>query len=229
MASIVSSLGEEKEKSLQSLFSQPVRLHLLYKSSHHGASVPTLLSRFDDCGKFVVVVFLQSGVVRGGSTCSSLKVGKEFADKEAFVFEINRDAKMFPVLHPARAVEVHFPKPEQPTPVCAAGSGLIFTTPGTSLFGSSGYGAQYKSTSLPFSTQSEQGLFGIVKSNPSIPDNPVAVSFGKCLHIYSEDQVMYVNFCTDVTYNTGWLDQKSVCCVDVELHRVQGQSTHWNF
>uniref|UniRef100_A0A3B4CG87 TLDc domain-containing protein n=1 Tax=Pygocentrus nattereri TaxID=42514 RepID=A0A3B4CG87_PYGNA len=108
MASIASSLGDEKEKSLQSLFSQPVRFHLLYKSSHHGAQLSTLLSSFDTSGKFVLVVFLQTGEVRGGFTSRSLKVGRKFDDEEAFVFEVNRRSKRFPALRSAKAVEVHF-------------------------------------------------------------------------------------------------------------------------
>ncbi|XP_036416299.1 interferon-induced protein 44-like isoform X3 [Colossoma macropomum] len=108
MASIASSLDDEKERKLQSLFSQPVRFHLLYKSSHHGAKLSALLSRFDTSGKFVLAVFLQTGEVRGGCTSRSLNVGREFDDEEAFVFEINEKAKRFPVLRSAKAVEVHF-------------------------------------------------------------------------------------------------------------------------
>uniref|UniRef100_A0A3B1KLC8 TLDc domain-containing protein n=1 Tax=Astyanax mexicanus TaxID=7994 RepID=A0A3B1KLC8_ASTMX len=108
MSSIVSSLGEEKEWRLRGLFPRPVRLHLLYKSSHHGADISTLLSSFDSCGSFVLAVFLQSGEVRGGFTSKSLKNGSEFIDEEAFLFEINNNARRFPVNKPARAVQVHF-------------------------------------------------------------------------------------------------------------------------
>uniref|UniRef100_A0A8B9KNS7 TLDc domain-containing protein n=1 Tax=Astyanax mexicanus TaxID=7994 RepID=A0A8B9KNS7_ASTMX len=108
MSSIVSSLGEEKEWRLRGLFLRPVRLHLLYKSSHHGADISTLLCSFDSCGSFVLAVFLQSGEVRGGFTSKSLKNGSEFTDEEAFLFEINNNARRFPVNKPARAVQVHF-------------------------------------------------------------------------------------------------------------------------
>ncbi|KAI4885332.1 hypothetical protein NFI96_027588 [Prochilodus magdalenae] len=108
MASIVSSLDEEKEMRLLSLFPQPVRLHLLYRSSHHGASISTLLSRFDEAGKFVVVVFPQFGDVRGGFTSRSLKAGREFDDGEAFVFEIKEKARRFSARHSAKAVEVRY-------------------------------------------------------------------------------------------------------------------------
>ncbi|XP_036416298.1 interferon-induced protein 44-like isoform X2 [Colossoma macropomum] len=187
MASIASSLDDEKERKLQSLFSQPVRFHLLYKSSHHGAKLSALLSRFDTSGKFVLAVFLQTGEVRGGCTSRSLNVGREFDDEEAFVFEINEKAKRFPVLRSAKAVEVHF------------------TDSGQSGFGSGGFsfGSSYQ-----YEYQTGASL-------------PVAVSFGKCLHVYSDDQVMYVNFCADGTYGCRWPEEKSARCVDVELHRVQ--------
>ncbi|XP_046729261.1 interferon-induced protein 44-like isoform X2 [Silurus meridionalis] len=107
MASIVSSLNNEQEKLLQNFFSTPVRLHLLYKSSHHGANVAQLLSSFDNYGKFFIAVFLPSGSVRGAFMSKSLKCGTEFSDAEAFVFEIKEhDAKQFPVINAAKAITV---------------------------------------------------------------------------------------------------------------------------
>ncbi|KAL7889000.1 hypothetical protein AOLI_G00039740 [Acnodon oligacanthus] len=196
MASIASSLDGEKERRLQALFSQPVRFHLLYKSSHHGAQLSALLSSFDTSGKFVLAVFLPTGAVRGGFTSRSLKDGREFDDREAFVFEINSRAKRFPVLRSAKAVEVHFPDSGQPV--------------------NRGYG---------FGQQGAHG-FGFVKAVDfgqlaSSPSGPVAVSFGKCLRVDSDDQVMYVSLCADEAYGCGWPEEKRARCVDVELHRVQ--------
>ncbi|KAL7872512.1 hypothetical protein SRHO_G00074950 [Serrasalmus rhombeus] len=187
MASIASSLGDEKERSLQSLFSQPVRFHLLYKSSHHGAQLSKLLSSFDTSGKFVLVVFLQTGEVRGGFTSRSLKVGRTFDDEEAFVFEVNRRAKRFPALRSAKAVEVHF-----------TDSGQTIT----------------------FGQQAGYGGFAF-KQPLSSTSSPVAVSFGKCLRVNSDDQVMCVDIGPDETYGCRWPEEKSARCVDVELHRVQ--------
>ncbi|KAL6485586.1 hypothetical protein MHYP_G00049780 [Metynnis hypsauchen] len=195
MASIASSLDDEKERRLQSLFSQPVRFHLLYKSSHHGAKLSKLLSSFDTSGKFVLAVFLQTGEVRGGFTSRSLKVGREFDDEEAFVFEINRRARRFSVLRSAKAVEVHFTDPGQPV-------------------------------HLGFGQQAGHGGFGFGRAADfvqpvSSPPSPVAVSFGKCLRVDSDDQVMYVNIGADETYGCRWSEEKRTRCVDVELHRVQ--------
>ncbi|MCJ8749951.1 hypothetical protein PDJAM_G00193450 [Pangasius djambal] len=107
MASIVSSLDNEKELRLQRFFSSPVRFHLLYKSSHHGATISELLSSFDTFGNFLLIMFLKSGSVRGAFMGKSLKHGKEFSDAKAFVFEINEhDAKQFPVLNAAEAITV---------------------------------------------------------------------------------------------------------------------------
>ncbi|KAF4092090.1 hypothetical protein AMELA_G00016980 [Ameiurus melas] len=107
MASIVSSLGSEKEMRLQKLFSSPVRFHLLYKSSHHGTTVSKLLSSFDNCGKFLLILFLQSGSVRGAFTRKSLKRETEFFDTEAFVFEMDEhDVKHFPAINTAEAIRV---------------------------------------------------------------------------------------------------------------------------
>ncbi|KAM9496676.1 interferon-induced protein 44-like [Clarias gariepinus] len=107
MASIVSSLGNEKEARLRSFFSLPVRFHLLYKSSQHGAQSTQLFSSFDTNGKFLLAVFLQSGSVKGAFMSKSLKYGTDFSDPEAFVFELNEhDATQFPVINPAKAVTV---------------------------------------------------------------------------------------------------------------------------
>ncbi|XP_066532489.1 interferon-induced protein 44-like isoform X2 [Hoplias malabaricus] len=230
MASIVSSLDGEKERSIQGFFPQPVRLHLLYKSSHHRASIDTLLSRFDNHGKFVLVAVLQSGAVRGGFTSKSLNVGREFSDTEAFVFEINKEAKRFPVLNSAKAVQVHFSVSVQSdsgfTNTGVTPPSLLHSTfgaAGTTAAGTGGlFGEPINQARPPvFGAPSGFGFGNVAKVHPSTPPSPAAVSFGSSLHIYSVDQSMYVNFCGDMTYNTGWPNEKSQFCVDVELHRVQ--------
>ncbi|XP_062857192.1 interferon-induced protein 44-like [Trichomycterus rosablanca] len=122
MDSVVSSLGDEREAKLQNLFSRLVRFHLLYKSNDHGATIKQLLNSFDSRGKFVLVLFQESGSIRGGYTSKSLKHGKQFADTDAFVFEINKDrAKKFPVLKPDKAVDINVPT-NQPKPLQHSGS-----------------------------------------------------------------------------------------------------------
>lgn len=121
MDSIVSSLGE-REAKLQSLFSRPVRFHLLYKSNDHGASVYDLTNSFDSRGNFVLVLFLQSGSIRGGYTSKSLKYEHVVADKDAFVFEIDEfGATKFPVLLSDKAVQVN-KQTNQPTAFGATSS-----------------------------------------------------------------------------------------------------------
>ncbi|XP_076872595.1 interferon-induced protein 44-like [Brachyhypopomus gauderio] len=111
MPSVVSSLNEEKERRIQSFFTKPVRLHLLYKSSFHGADIQTLLSKFED-EMFVVAVFLDSGLLRGGYTTKNLRNGTEFADTDAFVFEIDKDqAKRFGASGSVKGVTVSTHKP----------------------------------------------------------------------------------------------------------------------
>ncbi|KAB5517143.1 hypothetical protein PHYPO_G00186020 [Pangasianodon hypophthalmus] len=175
MASIVSSLDSEKELRLQRFFSSPVRFHLLYKSSHHGATVSQLLSSFDTSGKFLLAVFLQSGSVRGAFMSKSLKYGSEFSDTEAFVFEMDEhSAEQFLVINPAKAVEV-------------------------SNIQNTGYRKGLHATNL----------------------QTASISFGNCITLHSDNSRMYVSFCTDVTYGTTWPQESNICCVDVELHRVQ--------
>ncbi|KAG9282366.1 hypothetical protein AMEX_G1013 [Astyanax mexicanus] len=226
MSSIVSSLGEEKEWRLRGLFLRPVRLHLLYKSSHHGADISTLLCSFDSCGSFVLAVFLQSGEVRGGFTSKSLKNGSEFTDEEAFLFEINNNARRFPVNKPARAVQVHFTE-------SAPSSSSLFgsAAPRSTAFGlSAGFGSPASSGFDPGvapvfgqASYKKQVIFGSSSSAQTHPSSPpVSVSFGKALHIYTSDHRMYVNFSPDLTYSSSsWAEEQGVRCLDVELHRVQ--------
>ncbi|KAM9495811.1 interferon-induced protein 44-like [Clarias gariepinus] len=178
MASIVSSLGNEKEAKLQRFFSTPVRFHLLYKSSHHGAQISQLLSSFDKSGNFLLIVFPQSGSVRGAYVSKSLKHGTDFSDAEAFVFELTEhDATRFPVINPAKAVTVT----NQQNPVQPAG-------------------------------------FGAVRVSSQIV---ASIFFGSCLKLKSGNGCWNVSFCTDETYGTTWPQENNICCVNVELHRVQ--------
>lgn len=182
MASIVSSLGKEKELRLQRLFSSLVRFHLLYKSSHHGARSNQLLSSFDRSGKFLLAVFLPSGSVRGAFMSKTLNDGAEISDTEAFVFEMNeQDAKQFPVINPAKAITVS----NQPA------------------------------------VQNTGFTFGGVASQIS-PQTLFSISFGNCLNLTLNSGCWYVSFCPDVAYGMTWPQENNICCVDVELHRVQG-------
>lgn len=88
MASIVSSLSTKMELELQKFFTSRVCFHLLYKSSHHGATVHQLLDRFDKHGTFLLTAFLQSGSVSGAFMSKPLQNGKKYLDEEAFVFKI---------------------------------------------------------------------------------------------------------------------------------------------
>lgn len=107
MASIVSSLTSENEVKLQKFFSRYVCFHLLYKSSHHEAGVDQLLNRFDHHGKYVIMVFLQSGAVIGAFVSKPLKQGMKCSDDEAFVFKIESySANRFPVSNSTKAITV---------------------------------------------------------------------------------------------------------------------------
>ncbi|KAB5517140.1 hypothetical protein PHYPO_G00185980 [Pangasianodon hypophthalmus] len=107
MASIVSSLSAGNEVALQKFFSSRVCFHLLYKSSHHGATVNQLLDRFDKHGKYLLTVFLQSGSVRGAFMSKPLMYGNEYSDEEVFVFKMtDYYGKRFPGLNYTRTVTV---------------------------------------------------------------------------------------------------------------------------
>lgn len=186
MASIVSFLGKEKEVSLQGFFSRPIRFHLLYKSSHHGAQSSQFFSSFDNSGKFLLAVILQSGSVIGAFMSKSLKFKKEVTDAEAFVFEINEhDAKQFPVLNAAKAITVCTQH------ASVQNSGFAF-----------GNTASYYDPS------------------PTTSPSTVSISFGSCLNLKLDKDCWYANFQKNVTFGTTWPQES--CCVDVELHRVQG-------
>ncbi|XP_035630978.1 interferon-induced protein 44-like [Oncorhynchus keta] len=94
----VSALDLGGEKQLLQFFPEPVRLHLLYKVPHHGFNMSDLISKFDQEGRFVVIVYLESGTMKGGYM--SKRPGfycKE--DRGAFVFEIDHQkANVFPVV-----------------------------------------------------------------------------------------------------------------------------------
>lgn len=105
MASIVSSLSIENEFKLRGFFSRPVCFHLLYKSSHRGASIQKLLDRFETHGKYLLIVFLKSRSIRGAFMSQSLEYEKEYRD-EWFVFKMNDNfSNRFPEKYP-KAVTV---------------------------------------------------------------------------------------------------------------------------
>uniref|UniRef100_A0A4W5RG68 TLDc domain-containing protein n=1 Tax=Hucho hucho TaxID=62062 RepID=A0A4W5RG68_9TELE len=92
------------EKQLLQFFPEPVRLQLLYKAPHHGFKMSDLISKFDQVGRFVVIVYLESGTMKGGylskrpeSYCQE--------DRGAFVFEIDHQkANVFPVVKHRNAI-----------------------------------------------------------------------------------------------------------------------------
>ncbi|XP_041716172.2 interferon-induced protein 44-like [Coregonus clupeaformis] len=94
----VSALDLGREKQLLKFFPEPVRLHLLYTARHHGFKMSDLISKFDKVGRFVVIVYLESGTMKGGYL--SERPDSYFQeDKGAFVFEIDHQkANVFPVV-----------------------------------------------------------------------------------------------------------------------------------
>uniref|UniRef100_A0A4W5RG54 TLDc domain-containing protein n=1 Tax=Hucho hucho TaxID=62062 RepID=A0A4W5RG54_9TELE len=100
----VSALDLGREKQLLQFFPEPVRLQLLYKAPHHGFKMSDLISKFDQVGRFVVIVYLESGTMKGGylskrpeSYCQE--------DRGAFVFEIDHQkANVFPVVKHRNAI-----------------------------------------------------------------------------------------------------------------------------
>lgn len=160
MASIASSLTTENEEKLQNLFSGYVRFHLLYKSSHHGADFDQLLNRFDRHGKYVLMVFLKSGSVRGAFVSKSLMDEMEYSDDETFLFKIE---------------------------------------------GKYGDRFPYSPTAITVSVDSD------------------SISFGKGLNLKLVNGSWYERFSTDVIYGRRKLEDDTVYCTDVELHRVQGK------
>ncbi|CAB1340137.1 unnamed protein product [Coregonus sp. 'balchen'] len=94
----VSELDLGREKQLLKFFPEPVRLHLLYTARHHGFKMSDLISKFDKVGRFVVIVYLESGTMKGGYL-SERPESYFQEDKGAFVFEIDHQkANVFPVV-----------------------------------------------------------------------------------------------------------------------------------
>ncbi|XP_055741120.1 interferon-induced protein 44-like isoform X2 [Salvelinus fontinalis] len=87
MASIVPALDLEREMQLMKLFPEPIRLHMLYKGTHHGFQLTTIFSKFDKVGRFILLVYLESGSVRGGYLSKPPKAKQE--DGDAFLFELS--------------------------------------------------------------------------------------------------------------------------------------------
>ncbi|XP_029604240.1 interferon-induced protein 44-like isoform X1 [Salmo trutta] len=86
MASIVPSLDLEREMQLMKLFPEPIRLHMLYKGTHHGFQLTTIFSKFDKVGRYILLVYLKSGSVRGGYLSKPPKAKQE--DGDAFLFAL---------------------------------------------------------------------------------------------------------------------------------------------
>lgn len=171
MASIVSSLSTKAEMELKKLFPSRVCFHLLYKSSHHGVSVAQLLNRFDNHGKYLLTVFLQSGSIRGTFMSKPLKYGEEDSDEEMFVFQIK---------------------------YCNSYWGERFTG----------------------------SKCNISAADISLSVDSVSISFGKGLSLKVDKGCWYECFCSDVMNCKKAQQEENVCCMNVELHRVQGTSYH---
>lgn len=81
-SSIVSKLNLEMEQQLLQLFSKPVRLHLLFQASRHGFR-SSLQNRFDEVGKFIIIVYLKTNEARGAYFSKS---GKTYS--KWFLFDL---------------------------------------------------------------------------------------------------------------------------------------------
>lgn len=73
---------------------------------------------------------------------------------------------------------------------------------------------------ITVSTQNVSGKHGAFGN--IIAETTVSISFGRCLTLKQDNARWYANFQSDLTFGTKWPQESNVCCVDVELHRVQG-------
>lgn len=88
MSVIRSSLSEEQQKKLHSLFGH-VRLHLLYKASIHGFTAAAFHSRCDIQAPTVIVAYNAAGFVYGAYTSKDYtQSGQAIHDQEAFLYSI---------------------------------------------------------------------------------------------------------------------------------------------
>ncbi|XP_076872596.1 interferon-induced protein 44-like [Brachyhypopomus gauderio] len=110
MSSAASQLDLEREKQLLKLFTQPVKLGLLYKGSIHGYKYNTLLNKFNEEGKCVIILYLVSGAVRGIYVNEKLSTGSQGStDKGAFLFDVSKQgAAKYPVLDPSKAFACNY-------------------------------------------------------------------------------------------------------------------------
>ncbi|XP_056915528.1 interferon-induced protein 44-like [Takifugu flavidus] len=91
MSTITSSLSQDQEKKLLSLFGH-ARLHLLYKASVQGFTADAFHSRCDHQGPTVIVAFNTAGRVYGAYTSKDYtKSGQPVIDGEAFLYSIKAE------------------------------------------------------------------------------------------------------------------------------------------
>lgn len=93
MSVVTSSLSEDQEKKLLSLFGH-VRLHLLYKASIHGYTAAAFHSRCDKQGSTVITAYNKAGFVFGAYTSKDYTQGGQgITDEEAFLYSISTEGK----------------------------------------------------------------------------------------------------------------------------------------
>uniref|UniRef100_UPI003AAB5FDA interferon-induced protein 44-like n=1 Tax=Centroberyx gerrardi TaxID=166262 RepID=UPI003AAB5FDA len=89
MTVVTSSLSEDQEKKLLSLFGH-VRLHLLYKASVHGFTAEAFHDRCDIQGPTLVAAYNKAGFVFGAYTSKDFAQSEEaVTDEEAFLYSIS--------------------------------------------------------------------------------------------------------------------------------------------
>ncbi|KAJ8410245.1 hypothetical protein AAFF_G00202260 [Aldrovandia affinis] len=87
--SLISRLGLERERQLQKLFQGQVNLCLLYKGSCRGFG-DTLQILSENQGRVIVIVYLETGCVRGAYLSKAFPTPDVFCeDPEAFIFSAN--------------------------------------------------------------------------------------------------------------------------------------------
>lgn len=89
MSAVTSSLSNDQEKKLLSLFGH-VRLHLLYKASVHGFTAAAFHSHCDRQGPTLIVAFNAAGRVYGAYTSKDYTQSEQaISDSEAFLYGIS--------------------------------------------------------------------------------------------------------------------------------------------
>lgn len=89
MSAVTSSLSNDQEKKLLSLFGH-VRLHLLYKASVHGFTAYAFHSHCDQQGHTLIAAFNAAGRVYGAYTSRDYAQSEQpVSDSQAFLYSIS--------------------------------------------------------------------------------------------------------------------------------------------